>query len=140
VSEFTDEQREAWQRVNDWYPSAAKVLGPLLPDGLTTPPPPPLPTEPGTTIYGGRDQPRTMFRLTLGGGPRRHWVDEHGDRYTDEEARDLMGEWETTPPTVAPEPITEAQVRAALQKNRADTPTSLAMSVILDVANRKITS
>ena len=125
MTNITDEQRAAWQRLSNrpganQKPGAtveadAALIEPLLPSELTNPHPV-LPTEPGTTIYGGCDQPRTMFRLDYGSSPR-HWIDQYGERRTDAEARDLMGEWEETPPSVPERPeITREQVRAAFDE------------------------
>lgn len=45
----------------------------------------------GSVVYGGSRQPRTLFRLH---GDGQHWICEHGDRYTDAEAAEELGEFE----------------------------------------------
>lgn len=112
MNEITDEQREAWAALTDYYPSAAQKVAPLLPSDLTDPQPV-LPTEPGTTIYGGTDQPRTLFRQ-FGLSAHRPWVDAWSQRYTDEEARELMGEWDVTPPVPTRTQITGEEAIEAL--------------------------
>lgn len=109
-------------------PRLARVLA-LLPSDLTDPQPL-LPTEPGTTIYGGRDQPRTMFRLDYGSSPR-HWIDQYGERRTDAEARDLMGEWEETPPTVERPQITREEIQEILRDYHADQEAGLVHRLLL---------
>lgn len=49
----------------------------------------------GTVVYGGSRQPRTLFRLH---GTGRHWIGEHGERYTDAEAAEELGEFESEHP------------------------------------------
>lgn len=46
MTEITDEQRAAWRNFEDYYPSAAQKLAPLLPSKLTNQQPV-LPNEPG---------------------------------------------------------------------------------------------
>lgn len=93
----------------------ARVILDSLDPALTTPRLV-LPTEPGSTIYGGAKQPRTMFRLSTTNGPR-HWIDEHGTRYNDDEARDEMVEWEEQPPAPERPPITVDRLDWALERN-----------------------
>lgn len=101
------------------------AIEPLLPDALTIA----IPTAAGTTIYGGRDQPRVMFRLFHG---ERHWVDEHDARYTDAEAHDLMGEWETAPPASR---VTREQIPEFVGfAHRAGVPGSVAFNDALFAA------
>ena len=121
MTEISDEQRAAWLRLSNdpslkdlmhepgaTIESDAALIAPLLPSELTNPQPE-LPTEPGTSIYGGTDQPRTLFRM-IGLPNHRPWIDAWGQRYNDAEARELMGEWDETPPTCDRPQITREQV------------------------------
>jgi len=137
MTDITDEQREAWAALTDYYPSAAEKVAPLLPSSLTTPQPAPLPTEPGTTIYGGGgQQPRTMFRVApripVGG---LHWIDEHGMWHNDTEARGVLGDWGETPPRVQREPITREQAIAAYEAATYETAYHPGIDAILALVN-----
>jgi hypothetical protein len=97
----TDAQVKAWRTLRnitmtEEQRDALAEIGRALPVATTNP----LPTEPGTLVHGGRTEPRTLFRLTdsgayTDGGVTRVWIDTNGGSYTDDEAREELGDtWE----------------------------------------------
>ncbi|MCS6570295.1 hypothetical protein NYQ35_15930 [Curtobacterium flaccumfaciens pv. flaccumfaciens] len=82
----------------------------------------------GTVVYGGIRQPRTLFRLH---GTGRHWIGEHGERYTDAEAAEELGEFESEPPT----PTTDAPDWRAIARDLA---LAEAAAIARDVRRREL--